>query len=56
MIVLVDRNDPEVRIELRGSFAESDAETLLRTFPELRRIETRVPDGQLSLFDEDDKR
>lgn len=51
MIILVDRDDPEVRIVLDGRFADDDAEMLMRTFPQLRRARMQeTPEGQMALF------
>ena len=41
MIILIDRTNPETRIVLKGEFAEDDADTLLRAFPESRRRNRR---------------
>jgi hypothetical protein len=51
MIILIDRTNPETRIVLQGEFAEDDADTLLRAFPQLRRANIKETPGQAKLFE-----
>jgi hypothetical protein len=50
MIILVDRTNPKTRIVLKGEFAEDDADVLLRTFPELRRLNAADAEKAPPLF------
>jgi len=51
MIILIDRTNPDTRIVLDGEFADDDADTLLRAFPQLRRANIKETPGQEKLFD-----
>ena len=56
MIILIDRTNPETRIVLDGEFAQDDADTLLRAFPQLRRANIKETPGQAKLFEMEEEK
>ena len=56
MIILIDRTNTDTRIVLKGEFAEDDADTLLRAFPELRRANIKETPGQDKLFETEESK